>query len=55
MVVVWLVLLSANGLARRIGKSGLIAVERLMGLLLAAMAVQMLLSGLRNAFPIILR
>ncbi|SDP70905.1 membrane protein, MarC family [Rhodoferax sp. OV413] len=53
MVVVWLVLLSANGLARRIGKSGLIALERLMGLLLAAMAVQMLISGLRNAFPMI--
>jgi multiple antibiotic resistance protein len=53
MVVVWLVLLSASGLARRIGKSGLIAVERLMGLLLAAMAVQMLISGLRNAFPAI--
>ena len=49
----WLVLLSASGLARRLGKSGLIALERLMGLLLAAMAVQMLISGLRNAFPII--
>jgi len=55
MVVVWLVLLSASGLARRIGKSGLIALERLMGLLLAAMAVEMLISGLRNAFPVILR
>jgi multiple antibiotic resistance protein len=51
MVVVWLVLLSASALARRLGKSGLIALERLMGLLLAAMAVEMLISGLRNAFP----
>ncbi len=51
MVVVWLVLLSASALSRRLGKSGLVALERLMGLLLAAMAVQMLISGLHTAFP----
>lgn len=51
MGLVWLVLLSASTLARRLGKSGLVALERLMGLLLSAMAVDMLISGLRNAFP----
>lgn len=50
MVAVWLVLLSASVLSRRLGKSGLVALERLMGLLLAAMAVEMLISGLRTAF-----
>jgi multiple antibiotic resistance protein len=50
MVVVWLVLLSASVLSRRLGKSGLVALERLMGLLLAAMAVEMLISGLRTVF-----
>lgn len=50
MGVVWLALLSASALARRFGKSGLIALERLMGLLLAAIAVEMLISGVRTAF-----
>lgn len=52
MVVVWVVLLSADGLARRLGRSGLAALERLMGLLLTAIAVEMLLSGLRSAFRV---
>lgn len=50
MVVVWLVLISASRLARRLGQSGLVALERLMGLLLTAIAVEMLISGLRTAF-----
>lgn len=50
MAVVWLVLLSASALARRLGKPGLVALERLMGLLLTAIAVEMLISGLRTAF-----
>lgn len=50
MVVVWLVLISASSLARRLGQSGLVALERLMGLLLTAIAVEMLISGLRTAF-----
>lgn len=50
MGLVWLVLLSASTLARRLGKPGLVALERLMGLLLSAMAVEMLMSGLRNAW-----
>lgn len=39
------ILLSANGLKRFLGRRGLIAVERLMGMLLIALAVQMLLEG----------
>ena len=41
-----IILLSANGLKRFLGKRGLIAMERLMGMLLIALAVQMLLEGI---------
>jgi multiple antibiotic resistance protein len=41
-----LILLSATGLKRLLGRRGLIAVERLMGMLLIALAVQMLLEGI---------
>lgn len=53
MVVGWAVLASAQVLSRRLGRSGLIALERFMGLLLSAMAVEMLISGLHRAFPAI--
>ncbi|MQY50953.1 MarC family protein [Rhodocyclus gracilis] len=45
-----LVLLAAGWLSRMFGKSGLQAMERLMGLVLTAMSVQMLISGIRIAF-----
>jgi multiple antibiotic resistance protein len=41
-----LILLSATGLKRLLGRRGLIAMERLMGMLLIAVAVQMLLEGI---------
>jgi multiple antibiotic resistance protein len=37
-------------LARLLGQKGLVALERLMGLLLVAVAVQMFLQGLRIAW-----
>lgn len=55
MGLVWLALLSASALARRLGKSGLVALERLMGLLLSAIAVEMLISGLRTVFASVVR
>jgi len=42
------ILLSATGLKRFLGKRGLIAMERLMGMLLIALAVQMLLEGVSS-------
>ncbi len=42
------ILLSATGLKRFLGKRGLIAMERLMGMLLIALAVQMLLEGISS-------
>ena len=50
LFVAWLlsslILVSANGLKRFLGQRGLIAMERLMGMLLIALAVQMLLEGI---------
>jgi MarC family membrane protein len=50
LLAAWLltsvILVSANGLKRFLGKRGLIAMERLMGMLLIAIAVQMLLEGI---------
>jgi multiple antibiotic resistance protein len=52
LVLAWaatgLVLLFAAGLARLLGSRGLTAVERLMGMLLVVVSVEMILSGLRQ-------
>ena len=40
------ILVSASGLKRFLGRRGLIAIERLMGMLLIAISVQMLLEGI---------
>lgn len=45
-----LILLAAERLSRLFGKPGLAAMERLMGLVLTTMAVQMLISGIKAAF-----
>lgn len=45
-----LILLISDPLARLFGRSGMEAMERLMGLILTTMAVQMLISGLKVAF-----
>ncbi len=47
-----LVLRQAGRLARLFGKAGLAAMERLMGLALTTIAVQMLISGIRVAFSL---
>lgn len=49
-----IILVSANGLKRFLGKRGLIAMERLMGMLLIALAVQMLLEGISDYLAITL-
>jgi multiple antibiotic resistance protein len=48
MIAATIVLLAAHRLQRVLGERGMIAVERLMGLVLTALAVQMLLDGVRN-------
>jgi MarC family membrane protein len=48
MAVATIVLLGAYRLQRVLGERGMLAVERLMGLVLTALAVQMLLAGVRT-------
>ena len=48
MLVATLVMLGAHRLQRILGERGMVAVERLMGLVLTALAVQMLLDGVRT-------
>jgi small neutral amino acid transporter SnatA (MarC family) len=48
MIVATVVLVAAYRLQRVLGERGMIAVERLMGLVLTALAVQMLLDGVRT-------
>lgn len=44
------VLMTSTRLARLFGRAGLAAMERLMGLVLTTMAVQMLITGIKGAF-----
>ena len=48
MVVMLAVLAAADRVQRVIGERGVVAMERLMGLVLTALAVEMLLSGIRT-------
>ncbi len=48
LLVTAVLLLCAERLARRIGPQGLLALERLMGLILTAIAVEMLLHGIED-------
>jgi len=43
-------LLAGDAIARRIGARGLVALERLTGMFLVAMAVEMMLSGISQHF-----
>ncbi len=53
MTVAWalsaVILLSSTSLFRMLGERGLIAMERLMGMLLVMVSVQMLINGLRSS------
>jgi multiple antibiotic resistance protein len=49
-IVVTIILLFCNPLAKMLGQKGLIAVERLMGMILTTIAVQMFLTGLDTYF-----
>ncbi len=54
LIAAWLVssliLLLSSGLRKFLGKRGLIAIERLMGMILTAVAVQMFMNGLNEYF-----
>jgi multiple antibiotic resistance protein len=52
LLLAWLltgfILLASSVLARKLGKRVLVAIERLMGMLLVALAIQMLMTGIRQ-------
>jgi len=52
LLIAWLatgvILLAASGLRRHLGERGLIAMERLMGMVLTTLAVQMLMTGVAS-------
>jgi len=50
-VLAWAVLRQAHGIAARLGTTGLNIATRILGLLLAAMAVQTMAEGLKALFP----
>ncbi len=50
-VIVWLVLRMAGPIGRRLGTGGLNIATRVMGLILAAMAVQLMADGMLELFP----
>jgi multiple antibiotic resistance protein len=50
-LLTWIVLRAANAIGERLGTTGLNIATRLLGLLLAAFAVQTMAEGLRELFP----
>ena len=56
LTLAWLasaaIIAASGGLSRLLGRKGLVALERLMGMVLVAVAVQMFLDGLRVAFDL---
>jgi len=52
-LTVWAILRFAQPIGDRIGQSGLNVLSRLFGLLLAAMAVKIIVTGLRSLLPIL--
>jgi multiple antibiotic resistance protein len=53
-VITFVTLLSAAVLARVLGRTGINVIGRVMGLILAAVAMQFVIDGLRGAFPHVL-
>lgn len=50
-LVAWLLLRFASRVARLLGTSGMSVIGRIMGLILAAVAIQFVIDGLQGAFP----
>jgi hypothetical protein len=52
-VVLWLVLSLAMQIGNTLGRIGMCIIDRLFGLLLAAIAVEIIANGLRGLFPVL--
>ncbi len=53
MAIGWFLLSNADRIFRRIGRMGVYAFSRIMGILIAAVAVQFVFTGITAAFPIL--
>ena len=51
--VAWVLLLSADRIQRTLGKTGMNVLHRIMGLILAATAMQFVIDGIRDTLPIL--
>lgn len=47
----WVILRAGSAILRSIGQTGVLVISRLMGILLAALAVQFVVNGIKNLFP----
>jgi multiple antibiotic resistance protein len=52
-IIVWLTFLIAPWISRRLGRIGSDVFSRLMGLIIASIAVEFIASGLRGLFPVL--
>jgi multiple antibiotic resistance protein len=52
-LVLWIVMRAAEPIARRLGDTGLNILNRVFGLILAAIAVEVIANGLRQLFPVL--
>ena len=52
-ILLWLMLRLAHVIASRIGQTGLNIATRLLGLLLAAIAIQTMAEGMKGLFPVL--
>lgn len=52
-VVVWLIFRLAQPLSERLGRTGINVITRIMGLIMAAIGVEFMASGLKGLFPVL--
>jgi multiple antibiotic resistance protein len=52
-VIVWLTFLIAPWISRRLGRIGSDVFSRLMGLIIASIAVEFIANGLKGLFPVL--
>jgi multiple antibiotic resistance protein len=50
-IILWMVFVMSPWIAKRLGKSGMNIITRIMGLILAAIAIEFISSGLKGIFP----
>ena len=52
-IILWLVLRAAVAIGKMLGQTGLNIINRLLGLILAAIAIEIMANGLKQLFPVL--